>query len=82
MNSRVERLKKLDALVGDAAARLRALAEENKRLRAELSRAKADNAHLSAQFQKFRALSRRQEAVRKRVEKLGEKLGKALEMIS
>lgn len=77
---RAQRIKRLEELVLEAAARLRRSAEVQKKLRETLARLEERNGELELQVKRFAALPGRQARVKSRLERLLAKLDKAAEV--
>ena len=69
-----QKLRRLSALCHEAAARLRSLSAENKRLRREAGQAKAEKAALAEQLQAQKAARSKLDRARTRLERLAQRL--------
>ncbi len=77
---RGERLKHLESLVARAAHAIERLTTENDRLKIQVEKLRSDKLKYEVDFRKFKALSRRQEQFRGRVERATKKIDKILGM--
>lgn len=77
---RGERLKHLESLVAQAAQSLEHLRTENERLKIQVDKLRTDKLKNEVDFRKFKALSRRQEQFRGRLERATKKIDKILGM--
>lgn len=71
------RLKTLESLVGEATKRLKALADENRGLKAELDELRVENQRLAKEVKRHQGLSVRHDRVKQRIERLIHKIEKA-----
>lgn len=77
---RAERLKHLESLVTNAAQAIDRLRSENEHLKEQVEKLRADKLKNEVDFRKFKALSRRQEQFRGRIERATKKIDKILGM--
>ena len=77
---RGERLKHLESLVARASHVIERLHSENNRLKMQVEKLRSDKLKYEVDFRKFKALSRRQEQYRGRVERATKKIDKILGM--
>lgn len=76
MNAVNPRLKTLEALAHEAAARLKALSDENRRLRLGTAHLQQENGELEMKLKRLGSLSLRHDRIRNKLERIVNKLEK------
>ena len=76
---RADRLRDLETLVVEAAKRLKKLLEENVKLLSELRRLEEENGRQELELRCLKALGERTQRVRSKLDRLVQKLDKAVE---
>ena len=74
------RVQHLEPLVLRAAELIGKLRHDNAKLADRVAKLTEENGYMELQFRRFKALSQRQERIREKLERLGKKLEKVLDL--